>query len=313
MPPRRAATKAAPATLPLDGCSIATSGRFPGTTQGALQTRITRLGATVDSTVTADTNFLIATEKDYKGESTKTKAATTHNVPVVTLDWLEETESSNAKADETKYLLSSSAAPAAAASTTATASTSAPPPAQTNGSKKRAASPDASPPPAPDAAKSSKRKKIEDAKVGEGSVAKKSKTVAVSVDEYCPSSTYHVYIDDDGMIWDASLNQTNASANNNKFYKVQVSLLPNQCAEKKADTAQVIQSPNGKSFNTWSRWGRVGERGQMAMLGDGSLADALKNFEKKFKDKSGLTWENRGLDPKNGKCQSSCLSISAAN
>jgi poly [ADP-ribose] polymerase len=215
------------AATPLSGCSIATSGRFPGTTQAALQSRITRLGATISSSVTADTSFLIATEKDYNDGSTKSKAATTHNVPVVTLDWLEETESSNSKADETKYLLSSPAAPAAAAAAPT------PAPAQTNGSKKRAASPDASPPPAQDAAKSNKRKKIEDAKVGEGSIAKKSKKVMVSVDEYCPSSTYQVYIDDDGLIWDASLNQTNASANNNKFYKVQVCLCYDTGAEKK--------------------------------------------------------------------------------
>lgn len=51
-------------------------------------------------------------------------------------------------------------------------------------------------------------------------------------------------------------------------------------------------------FKTWTRWGRVGERGQSAMLGNGSLDDALSNFQKKFKDKSGLTWENRGDDPK---------------
>ena len=81
----------------------------------------------------------------------------------------------------------------------------------------------------------------------------------------------------------------------------------------KVDTVQVIQSPNGTAFNTWSRWGRVGERGQSAMLGDGSLADALRNFEKKFKEKSGLKWEDRGLDPKNGKCQSLCLDFFAAD
>jgi poly [ADP-ribose] polymerase len=238
MPPRRAAaSKAAPAALPLDGCSIATSGRFPGTTQAALQSRITRLGATISSSVTADTSFLVATEKDYNDGSTKSKAATTHNVPVVTLGWLDETESSNAKADETKYLLSSPAAPAAAAPASAPASAPtpapAPAPAQTNGSKKRAASSDASPPPVQDAAKSKKRKKIEDAKVGEGSIAKKSKKVMVSVDEYCPSSTYQVYIDNDGLIWDASLNQTNASANNNKFYKVQVCSFYNSGAKTK--------------------------------------------------------------------------------
>ena len=52
---------------------------------------------------------------------------------------------------------------------------------------------------------------------------------------------------------------------------------------------------------TWTRWGRVGERGQNALLGDGSLADALRNFEKKFKDKSGLAWDDRGNKPKAGK------------
>jgi poly [ADP-ribose] polymerase len=39
----------------------------------------------------------------------------------------------------------------------------------------------------------------------------------------------------------------------------------------------------------------------MAMLGSGSLSDALKNFEKKFKDKSGLKWDDRAEQPKAGK------------
>jgi poly [ADP-ribose] polymerase len=89
---RKAAQKAAKAA-PLDGISIATSGKFPGTTQAALATRITSLGATVAAKVTEDTNLLIATEKDYESNSTKVKAAASHNVPVVTLDWLEECES----------------------------------------------------------------------------------------------------------------------------------------------------------------------------------------------------------------------------
>ena len=37
------------------------------------------------------------------------------------------------------------------------------------------------------------------------------------------------------------------------------------------------------------------------MLGGGSLADAIKNFDKKFKDKSGLSWSDRASDPKNNK------------
>jgi poly [ADP-ribose] polymerase len=112
--------------------------------------------------------------------------------------------------DETQYLLSSAASSAAA-----------PAQSQTNGSKKRAASSDASPAPTQDTSQAKKPKIVENAKVGDGQNAK-SKQIAISIDEYCPLANYQVYIDDDGEIWDASLNQTNASANNNKFYKVQV-------------------------------------------------------------------------------------------
>ena len=67
-----------------------------------------------------------------------------------------------------------------------------------------------------------KKPKIkENAKVGDGKNAN-SKQIAIEVDEYCPLASWSVYIGDDGTIYDASLNQTNSSANNNKFYKVQV-------------------------------------------------------------------------------------------
>jgi poly [ADP-ribose] polymerase len=94
---RKAAQKAVQQAAPLDGCSIATSGRFNGTTQGALQSRLTSLGAMITSSVTADTTYLIATEKDYESNSTKVKAAAAHNVPVMTIDWLEECESTGEK------------------------------------------------------------------------------------------------------------------------------------------------------------------------------------------------------------------------
>jgi len=102
------------------------------------------------------------------------------------------------KADETQYLLSSAAASAS------------PPP--VNDSKKRAAS--ASPPPTgyQSASQAKKPKIVENAKIGDGQNSKSTK-IAVSVDEYCPLSNYQVYIDPHGLIWDASLNQTSASAN----------------------------------------------------------------------------------------------------
>jgi poly [ADP-ribose] polymerase len=55
------------------------------------------------------------------------------------------------------------------------------------------------------------------------------------------------------------------------------------------------------TYQTWTRWGRVGERGSTAVGGTGSLASALAFFEKKFKDKSGLSWAQRGANPKPGK------------
>ena len=87
---------------------------------------------------------------------------------------------------------------------------------------------------------------------------------------------YDVYIDDSGLIWDATLNQTNAGANNNKFYRI-----------------QLLEDPNSSTFKTWTRWGRVGEYGQNTVLGNGSLKQAQAEFQKKFKDKSGLAWDNR--------------------
>lgn len=47
--------------------------------------------------------------------------------------------------------------------------------------------------------------------------------LAVPIDENCPFNSYRVYIDPTTkIIYDASLNQTNASNNNNKFYRCQV-------------------------------------------------------------------------------------------
>lgn len=39
------------------------------------------------------------------------------------------------------------------------------------------------------------------------------------------------------------------------------------------------------------------------MLGGGSVGDAQRQFEKKFKDKTGLRWEDRAGEPRAGKCE----------
>jgi poly [ADP-ribose] polymerase len=91
--------------------------------------------------------------------------------------------------------------------------------------------------------------------------------------------THKVHTDKDGVIYDVSLNQSNAGNNNNKFYRI-----------------QLLEKLTGGEYHTWTRWGRVGERGMNATLGSGSFQEALAVFEKKFKDKTGHKWEKR-LDP----------------
>ncbi|RYP20873.1 hypothetical protein DL767_009379 [Monosporascus sp. MG133] len=56
----------------------------------------------------------------------------------------------------------------------------------------------------------------------EGQIAK-SLDVRIPADEGANGEpvNYEVYIEDDGLIYDASLNQTNASNNNNTFYRLQ--------------------------------------------------------------------------------------------
>ena len=57
------------------------------------------------------------------------------------------------------------------------------------------------------------------------------------------------------------------------------------------------------AFRSWQRWGRVGETGQNNGLETYSkVEDAIKSFEKKFKDKTRNDWKNRdNFVPSKGK------------
>lgn len=98
--------------------------------------------------------------------------------------------------------------------------------------------------------------------------------------------------------YDCMLNQTNIGQNNNKFYVVQVIIENNQ-------------------WFSWNRWGRVvslraldyhltsaditdwllsetqGEVGQSKLTRFDKLENAIKDFEKKFKDKTKNSWSDR--------------------
>ncbi|KAG9277107.1 poly ADP-ribose polymerase 3 [Astyanax mexicanus] len=88
-------------------------------------------------------------------------------------------------------------------------------------------------------------------------------------DSVCNLSNAEVHED-----YDCMLNQTNIGNNNNKFYVIQVLV-------------------DGGTYYCWTRWGRVGESGQNNLAGPTNADAAIKNFEKKFKDKTKNNWSDR--------------------
>ncbi|RYP02514.1 hypothetical protein DL765_010734 [Monosporascus sp. GIB2] len=290
MPPRTRKTGAAaaaqspPPPPPLHGCVIALSGIIPGRTQASIERDlILPLGATLARSVTASTTHLVATEADYNKPSAKVKSAKSNHVPIVNPQWLGDCLDQMTRLDENNYSLETPAASSSAAA-----------PSAANGSRKRKyAQIVAGDDDDVDSKPQKKSKPVQEeheaedpkeARVAEGQIAK-SLDVRIPVDEGANRElvNYEVYINDDGLIYDASLNQTNASNNNNKFYRL-----------------QLLRSVSGQ-YRTWTRWGRVGEYGQSKVLGDGSLESALREFDSKFKSKSGLAWADRGQPPKPGK------------
>lgn len=109
-------------------------------------------------------------------------------------------------------------------------------------------------------------KKAAPAAAAPAAPAKKGK---IPVDENCSLKGADVHED-----YDCILNQTNIGANNNKFYVIQL-------------------LTKGGKFYAWTRWGRVGETGQNALVGPTSFEGALKVFESKFKDKTSNKWADR--------------------
>jgi BRCA1 C Terminus (BRCT) domain/WGR domain len=225
MPPKASKRVTAP---PLAGCSIALSGKFPRSQSAIEQDFIIALGASLAKTVNASTTHLITTDTDYEKSPVKVKQAKSHDVKIVKLQWLEDCLDQRKKLSEDDYGFDP-------VPTAPTAN------GKINGSRKRGASDDnvvadddtqAQPNKKKTrptngstlqlqqepTAKSEPKENVSD---GQTNVAK-SREVQIPVDEHCPLTHYKVYIDDEDVIYDAALNQTNSSDNNNKFYRVQV-------------------------------------------------------------------------------------------
>jgi len=90
-----------------------------------------------------------------------------------------------------------------------------------------------------------------------------------AVDEYFDEKDCEVYMAG-GKVYAKTLNQSNLTQNNNKFYII-----------------QILESTKNKgTFFVWNRWGRVGVKGQTMKKKCSSAADAIAEFDKKFYDKT---------------------------
>lgn len=233
-------------------------------------------GSVVTKIAPGSCTYLVATGEQFQKKGARIKEAIKHDIPIVTYDWLATSLASVDAVDAADFLLHG---------------TSADDVPQTNDrssrSKKRAREEDETDTSADVAVKKMKSEdddeevdvKPSDA-INGTKFASKSKLV-VPVDEHYPEQCSKVYQDDTGVPYDATLNQTESGKNANKFYRV-----------------QLLQHDSGQ-FHTWTRWGRVGDvPGQSKILGDGDINGAIHEFEKKFKDKTGLAWKDRESAPK---------------
>ncbi|RNF04334.1 putative poly(ADP-ribose) polymerase [Trypanosoma rangeli] len=85
----------------------------------------------------------------------------------------------------------------------------------------------------------------------------------------------HVY-EHCGEVYQCTLNQTHVSANKNKYFIL-----------------QLLQDDHGSKCHVFTRWGRVGYRGQSNTEEFFDAAHAMRVFHAKFASKTGNSWSNR--------------------
>ncbi|KAI2472146.1 PARP-domain-containing protein [Annulohypoxylon bovei var. microspora] len=268
-----------PTLLPLTGCIISMSGSLPGRrTQAAVERDyINTLGASLSKEVTPQTTHLVSGEAYYRNNYPKVRQAKTCGIPIVTFHWLEDSRKSMTRMDEEEYLFepSSTTGNSQKAQEVVNKNDNANndhdnddngdnDDMQTHAKRGRSTEDEA------------EKRKVH---IGEAQIAK-SRNAAIPLDEGAQVELpgYEVYIDEDGVIFDASLNLASNTNNMNKFYRLQLL----RCLSNK--------------FYCRTRWGRVGDRGTTMVLGNGTLISALREFNGKFQAKTGLSWTNRA-DP----------------
>jgi len=307
MPPKKAKAVSTPS---LQGCAITfASNSIPadslsGTSLADAKTAIGNNGGSYVTKVDECTH-LVVSETQYNKSLTKVEIAkAVPNIHIVSYEWLEKALNSRSPIDEALYVLharnQTTATPSNGTTngtTNGTANGSAP--ARASRAAKKAKVKDEkddnddddavdSKPPLPKKRKRDGEDNVSAQPASRATDGGKTMNVTKNLDLKIPldeglveyhGTRYTVHIGDDSTIYDVTLNQSDSGANANKFYRM-----------------QLLKDPHNIWW-TWTRWGRVGEGGQRKMLGGGGFDEALTEFEKKFKDKTGNTWEQRATGP----------------
>jgi len=243
------------------GCTFCVSGKMQMGSRKDVEKCIKGYGGATAASVTGKVTHVVSTEEEKKSKTAKYVLAEGKGLPIVSEDFLEECKNQGKLLDPADFPIGGAKKAKKA-------------PAKKAPAKKAAKRKAAAPAPAP--AKAAKVAKASGGGSGGGNLP---------VDKFLAESKSDIHnnLAISGSVvenFGFTLNQTNIGANNNKFY-----------------IAQVIE--DGGQFYSYQRWGRVGENGQtnVKKFNDGTWPStkdvAIKDFEKKFKDKSGNKWEDR--------------------
>ena len=112
-----------------------------------------------------------------------------------------------------------------------------------------------------------------------------------------PESSYvntRLVYSDAEDVYDAMLNQSSIQRNNNKCECAGSRRVALLTVDRTVYVIQLLHPiGNANSVYLFTRWGRVGERGQQATKGPWGPAGAIAQFKKQFKAKTATDWDDR--------------------
>ena len=220
------------------------SGNLKNWKQKGIEKLIKEYGGICKSKVTAKTDFVIVKQNNPNLKSTKCRNAERLNIPIISENYLSDCFDKNKRLNDKKYIIEEQDESSSSSSSDDDDESSSSSDNDDKGSNKK---------------KSYKKLKM---------------TGSAPVDEHFNGGSNWSVFEENGVVYDAMLNQTNIGQNNNKFYKLQ------------------ILTNGDDDYIAYFRWARVGYKGQTSQV-KGNKNKCIEAFKTKFYDKTLNNWEDR--------------------